>query len=73
MTSIVAIEGLTKGYVRGRQRVEVLRSLDLEVATGVRQVEADQRARRRDAVECLGAGKDLGNRRQVGPFVLAAH
>jgi putative ABC transport system ATP-binding protein len=34
VTSIVAIEGLTKGYVRDRQRVEVLRSLDLEVATG---------------------------------------
>ena len=34
MTSIVAIEGLTKGYVRGRQHVDVLRNLDLEVATG---------------------------------------
>jgi len=27
MTNIVAIEGLTKGYVRGRQRVEVLRDV----------------------------------------------
>jgi putative ABC transport system ATP-binding protein len=34
MTSIVSIRGLTKGYVRGRQRVEVLRSLDLDVAAG---------------------------------------
>jgi len=34
VTSIVAIEGLTKGYVRGRQRIDVLRNLDLEVATG---------------------------------------
>jgi len=31
MTGIVSIKGVTKGYVRGRQRVEVLRNLDLEV------------------------------------------
>ena len=34
MTNIVAIEGLTKGYVRGRQRVEVLRDVHLTVESG---------------------------------------
>jgi putative ABC transport system ATP-binding protein len=34
MPSIVAIAGLTKGYVRGRQRVEVLREVNLTVETG---------------------------------------
>jgi putative ABC transport system ATP-binding protein len=34
MASIVSIKGVTKGYVRGRQRVEVLRDLDLEVEAG---------------------------------------
>jgi putative ABC transport system ATP-binding protein len=34
MPSIVAIAGLTKGYVRGRQRVEVLRDVNLTVETG---------------------------------------
>jgi putative ABC transport system ATP-binding protein len=34
MTSIVSIRDVTKSYVRGKQRVEVLRGLDLEVETG---------------------------------------
>ena len=34
MTSIVAIKGVSKSYVRGRQRVEVLKSLDLDVDRG---------------------------------------
>jgi putative ABC transport system ATP-binding protein len=34
MTSIVSINGVTKSYTRGRQRVEVLRKLDLEVQRG---------------------------------------
>jgi putative ABC transport system ATP-binding protein len=34
VASIVSIKGVTKGYVRGRQRVEVLRGLDLEVDAG---------------------------------------
>jgi putative ABC transport system ATP-binding protein len=34
MPSIVAIAGLTKGYVRGRQRVEVLRDVNLTVESG---------------------------------------
>ncbi len=32
--SMVVIKGLVKGYVRGKQRVEVLRGLDLEVEAG---------------------------------------
>ena len=34
MQNIVAIAGLTKGYVRGRQRVEVLRDVNLTVENG---------------------------------------
>ena len=34
MTSIVSIRQVTKSYTRGKQRVEVLRGLDLEVETG---------------------------------------
>jgi putative ABC transport system ATP-binding protein len=34
MTGIVSIRGVTKSYTRGRQRVEVLRNLDLEVQRG---------------------------------------
>jgi putative ABC transport system ATP-binding protein len=34
MAAIVSIKGVTKSYVRGRQRVEVLRKLDLEVQHG---------------------------------------
>jgi putative ABC transport system ATP-binding protein len=34
MTAVVAIKNLTKGYVRGKQRVEVLRHLNLEVEEG---------------------------------------
>jgi len=34
MTALVSIKQLVKGYTRGRQRVEVLHSLDLEVAAG---------------------------------------
>jgi len=34
MTNIVEIAGLTKGYVRGRQRVEVLRDVNLTVESG---------------------------------------
>jgi len=34
MPSTVSIKGLTKAYVRGRQRVEVLRGIDLEVEQG---------------------------------------
>jgi putative ABC transport system ATP-binding protein len=34
MTAVVSIENLTKGYVRGKQRVEVLRDLSLEIEAG---------------------------------------
>jgi putative ABC transport system ATP-binding protein len=34
VTAIVSIKGVTKSYVRGRQRIEVLRGLDLEVQPG---------------------------------------
>jgi putative ABC transport system ATP-binding protein len=34
MASIVALRGVTKGYVRGHQRVEVLRDVNLEVDAG---------------------------------------
>lgn len=34
MTSVVSVRNVTKGYVRGKQRVEVLRNLNLEVAPG---------------------------------------
>ena len=34
MSQMVVIKDLVKGYTRGKQRVEVLRGLDLEVATG---------------------------------------
>jgi putative ABC transport system ATP-binding protein len=34
MAGIVSIKGVTKSYVRGRQRIEVLRDLDLEVQAG---------------------------------------
>jgi putative ABC transport system ATP-binding protein len=34
MTAAVSIKNLTKGYVRGKQRVEVLRDLSLEIAKG---------------------------------------
>lgn len=34
MTAVVSVRNVTKGYVRGKQRVEVLRDLDLEVAAG---------------------------------------
>jgi putative ABC transport system ATP-binding protein len=34
MAAIVSIKGITKSYVRGRQRIEVLRKLDLEVQRG---------------------------------------
>jgi putative ABC transport system ATP-binding protein len=34
MASIVSIRQVTKSYTRGKQRVEVLRALDLEVETG---------------------------------------
>ena len=34
MTALVTIEGVVKAYVRGKQRVEVLHGLDLEVGTG---------------------------------------
>jgi putative ABC transport system ATP-binding protein len=34
MASIVSIKGVVKAYVRGKQRVEVLRGIDLEVAQG---------------------------------------
>jgi putative ABC transport system ATP-binding protein len=34
MKSIVSIKGVVKGYVRGKQRVEVLRDVNLEVETG---------------------------------------
>ena len=34
MTALVSIKQLVKGYVRGKQRVEVLHALDLEVQSG---------------------------------------
>jgi putative ABC transport system ATP-binding protein len=34
MTAVVTIKNLTKGYVRGKQRVEVLRDLSLEIEAG---------------------------------------
>ena len=34
MTSIVSIHDVVKGYTRGKQRVEVLHSLDMQVETG---------------------------------------
>jgi putative ABC transport system ATP-binding protein len=34
MTDIVSMQGVTKAYVRGKQRVEVLRGIDLEVEQG---------------------------------------
>ena len=34
MASIVSIKGVAKAYIRGKQRVEVLRGIDLEVAQG---------------------------------------
>jgi putative ABC transport system ATP-binding protein len=34
MSALVSIKNVVKAYVRGRQRVEVLHSLDLEVAAG---------------------------------------
>jgi putative ABC transport system ATP-binding protein len=34
MSAVVAIKNLTKGYVRGKQRVEVLRDLSLDVEEG---------------------------------------
>jgi putative ABC transport system ATP-binding protein len=34
MTSIVSMKGVVKAYVRGKQRVEVLRGIDLEVEQG---------------------------------------
>jgi putative ABC transport system ATP-binding protein len=34
MTSIVSMKGVAKAYVRGKQRVEVLRGIDLEVEQG---------------------------------------
>jgi putative ABC transport system ATP-binding protein len=34
MTAIVSMKDVVKGYVRGRQRVEVLHGIDLEVETG---------------------------------------
>jgi putative ABC transport system ATP-binding protein len=34
MTAVVSIDNLTKGYVRGKQRVEVLRDLSLEIEAG---------------------------------------
>jgi putative ABC transport system ATP-binding protein len=34
MTAAVSIKNLTKGYVRGKQRVDVLRDLSLEIAKG---------------------------------------
>lgn len=34
MTALVTLKNVTKGYSRGRQRVEVLRDVDLEVESG---------------------------------------
>ena len=34
MSALVSIRKVVKGYVRGKQRVEVLHSLDLDVAAG---------------------------------------
>jgi putative ABC transport system ATP-binding protein len=34
MTALVSIKNVVKGYTRGKQRVEVLHSIDLEVETG---------------------------------------
>src|SRR6185437_14150523 len=34
MTSIVSIKNVVKRYTRGKQKVEVLHGIDLEVATG---------------------------------------
>ncbi len=34
MESIVSLTGVTKGYVRGNQRVEVLRNVDFHIDTG---------------------------------------
>jgi len=34
MANIVSMKGVVKAYVRGKQRVEVLRSIDLDVAQG---------------------------------------
>src|SRR5512134_105041 len=34
MTALVSIRQVVKGYVRGKQRVEVLHALDLDVAKG---------------------------------------
>jgi putative ABC transport system ATP-binding protein len=34
MTNIVSVRGVAKAYVRGKQRVEVLRGIDLDVAQG---------------------------------------
>ena len=34
MSALISIEKVVKGYVRGKQRVEVLHALDLEVAAG---------------------------------------
>ncbi len=34
MASIVSLRGVTKGYLRGNQRVEVLQDVNLEVDAG---------------------------------------
>jgi putative ABC transport system ATP-binding protein len=34
MSALISIEKVVKGYVRGKQRIEVLHALDLEVAAG---------------------------------------
>jgi putative ABC transport system ATP-binding protein len=34
MADIVSLRGVTKGYVRGNQRVEVLRNIDFQIAAG---------------------------------------
>lgn len=34
MTTLVSLKGIVKGYIRGRQRVEVLHGVDLEIQAG---------------------------------------
>ena len=61
------------GGLRSRSVVTAERvRLQLDVLAGRRQVEADQRAARRDAIERLRPGHVLRHRRQIGPLVLAA-
>jgi hypothetical protein len=66
--------------VAQRRRAEAIRReprdrirLQLEVLARGRQIEADERAAGRNPVERLRSGEVLRHRREVRPFVLAAH